>query len=243
MKRQIPFLLIVLFFLVNSTGIFAEYSSQKNIFLSFIPSTYGISESLGSGYGFGEGTNLAKDTLLETGANSSKVTGNELWQVDIFAQWSMGTKFGVVLNFSVGPLPFAVLGYNADGEAVEGLSYSYLNMDIAALLSYNISSRGGIISTRAGPLLGFRLGNGQVILKSEDIISKYTVPGDQMLNASLGGIIGTGYALAVGSGFIDFGLKVTYHYSSVQGFLTTEAIPVNIITPSISIGYSLRGKK
>ncbi len=243
MKRQISPALTIILFLAAYTGMFAQSLDSESQSFSYIPSVYGLSGSFGLGYGFGEGSDLAKDALLETGANSSEITANELWQIDIFAQWLISTKFGAALDVSVGSLAFAVLGYNAAGDAVEGLSYSYLNMDIAALFSYNRNFWKGIFSAMAGPLLGFRLGDGQIILKSEDVTSKYTVPGDQMLNASLGGMIGTGYALALGPGFIDFGLKITYHYSSVQGFLTTNAIPVNILTPSISIGYSLRGKK
>ncbi|MCK5153098.1 MAG: hypothetical protein KAQ93_01965 [Spirochaetales bacterium] len=243
MKRQISLVLTIVFFFADYTGMFAESLDSESQSFSYIPSAYGLSGSFGLGYGFGEGADLAKDALLETGSDSSKIISNELWQIDIFAQWPISTEFGAILDVSIGPLAFAVLGYNATGEAVEGLSYSYLNMDIAALLSYNLSLWKGIFSAMAGPLLGFRLGEGQVLLKSEDVTSKYTVPGDQMLNASLGGMIGTGYAIPLGPGFIDLGLKITYHYSSVQGFLTEYPTPVNIITPSISIGYSLRGKK
>ncbi|RKX80532.1 MAG: hypothetical protein DRP58_13070 [Spirochaetes bacterium] len=242
-KKQILLIFTIILILTAQTGIFAQSLDTLSNSFSYIPSVYGLSGSFGFGYEFGEGSNLAKDSLLETGAETAKITGNELWQIDIFAQWLISTKFGAALDVSVGSLAFAVLGYNTAGDPVEGLSYSYLNMDIAALFSYNRNFWKGIFSVMAGPLLGFPLGDGQVILKSEDVTSKYTVPEDQMLNASLGGMIDTGYALALGPGFIDFGLKITYHYSSVQGFLTTDAIPLNIITPSISVGYYLRGKK
>lgn len=230
-------------FFASHTGIFAESLDSEPQSFPYTLSAYGMSLSFGLGYGFGEGADLAKEALLETGADSSKITGNELWQIDIFAQWPISTEFDATLNIALGPLAFAVIGYNAAGEAVEGLSYSFLNLDIAALVSFNQGFRGGIIFAMAGPLLGFRLADGQVLLKSEDVTSTYTVPGDQMLNASLGGIISTGYSLQAGPGFIDLGLKIAYHYSSVQGFLTKNSVPVNVITPSISIGYSLRGKK
>ncbi len=243
MKRQILFLPAILFFFINLAGVFAEPSASKTVFSYFIPSVFGISGAFGSGYGFGKGADLAKDALLETGAESGRAAGYEVWQVDVFTQWSVTARFGAALDISGSPLAFAALGYNAEGKAVEGRSYSYFNLDTAVLLSFNLEFRRGVVFAMIGPLLGFRLGDGHVSLKSKGIASTYVVPRDQMPNASLGGMLSTGYSLLMGPGYIDLGLRITYHYSSVQGFLTQDSIPVHIITPSVFAGYSFRGKK
>ncbi len=195
------------------------------------------------GMDYGVGSNLAKGSLLETGAVTAKITGRDLWQADIFAQWPVINKFGAVLSLSLSPLAFSTIGYDSAGKAITGLSYSFLNLDIAPLVSFSLHLKSGIISAMIGPLLGLRIGDGSVFLKSEDVSSTYTVPGSQMLNASLGILLSGSYSLSAGPGYIDLGLKITCHYSSAQGFLTEEATPVYIVTPCFSAGYSLRGKK
>ncbi|NOY07822.1 MAG: hypothetical protein GXP33_03155 [Spirochaetes bacterium] len=242
MKRQIFFLPTILFFFISLIGVFAESSASKTVFSSFVPSVFGISGAFGCGYGFGKGADLAKDALLETGAESARAAGYEVWQIDVFTQWSLTARFGAALDISGGPLAFAALGYNAEGKPAEGRSYSYFNIDSAALVSFNLEFHSGVFFAMIGPLLGFRTGDGHVFLKSNGVTSAYIVPGDQMLNASLGGMLSSGYSLSMGPGYIDLGLKITYHYSSAQGFLTHDSIPVHIIALSVFAGYSFRSK-
>ncbi len=243
MKRQTSFLLTILFFFISLAPAPAESSASKTVLFSFVPSVFGISGAFGYGYGLGKGADLAKDALMETGAESGRVSGYEVWQADVFTQWSVTARFGAVLDISGGPLAFASLGYDAEGKAAEGRSYSYFNLDTAVLLSFNLEFRRGVVFAMIGPLLGFRLGDGHVSLESKGVTATYIVPRDQMLNASLGGMLSTGYSLLMGPGYIDLGLKITYHYSSAQGFLTKDSIPVHIIAPSVFAGYSFRGKK
>lgn len=235
MKKQISPVLIIIVFFVAPTGMFAQS-------FSFIPSVYGISGSYGLGYGFGEGADLAKDGLLETGADSAKIIGSDQWQVDLIALWPIAGRFGAGLMFSSGPLSYAVIGYDTTGAAREGLNYSFFNLDVTALVSYSKAIHKGIISAMIGPLFGFRLGDGTITSKSEGLTTTGTVPGKQMLNASVGCVLNTVYSLSAGPGYIDMGLKISYHYSSAQGFLAVDSTPVNIITPSFSVGYSIRGK-
>lgn len=242
MRSYFSIIFMLSFLLAGITGASALSSNIPLGFFSYFPSSYGISGSYGVGYGFGQGANLAKDGLLETGADSAKVIGSDQWKVDLFALWPIAGRFGVGFMFSSGPLSYAVIGYDAMGKAREGLNYSFFNLDVSALVSYRRAIQKGIISAMIGPLLGFRLGDGTITSKSEGLTNTSTVPGKQMLNASVGCVLNTVYSLSVGSGYIDMGMKISYHYSSAQGFLAVDSTPVNIITPSFSVGYSMGGK-
>ncbi len=224
-------------------GIFADDFSPRLNSFSLLPSAYGISGSFGLSYGAGEGSIIAINSLLETGSHSSRISGTEVWGIDLFSQWLINKKFGAELNLSVSPLSFSVLGYDDSGKAEKGIRYSFLNMDTAILVFYRRNIGTGFLSVTAGPLLGVRLGDGIVLLNSENVTAQYTVTGKQLPSASLGAFLSGRYSYSVGPGFIDLGLKISYHYTSVKGLLTEESVNVNIIAPMLSVGYSLRGRK
>ena len=243
MKGKISLFLGIGLLFGSLTGIFADPLPPPVTPFSLLPSAYGASGFFGLSYGVGEGADIAINSLLETGSHSSRISGTEEWGMDLFSQWLITKQLGTELNLTMGPLSFSILGYDNSGSAEKGIRYSFLNMDAAILLFYRRNIGKGFLSVTAGPLLGVRLGNGLVLLKSEDVISQYSVIGKQIPTTSLGVSLSGRYSYPAGPGFIDMGLKIAYHYTSVKGLLTKESVNVNIVAPLLSVGYSLRGRK
>jgi len=225
------------------TVLFATPSGEDKAARSFLPSIAGVSASFGLGCGMGEGISPAKEALLETGSDSAKIAGAESWAAEVFALWPVSGDFGVGLDLSLSPLAFALLGFDAARNPAEGVRYSYLSLNIAPLASYSRDFHTGLLSVMAGPLLGIQLTDGQVTGKTEDAEYRYSVPLGSMLRASLGGMLKAQYSVRLGPGFLDLGILLTYHYSSVRGYLTDDLVPVHILTPFITAGYSFREEK
>jgi hypothetical protein len=121
------------------------------------------------------------------------------------------------------------------------MKFSYLNLDAGVLFSYHLKLRKGALLTMAGPLLGVKLSEGEVLLKSEGVTSTYSIPQERLVSASLGGVIRSGYAFSAGPGVALAGAMLTYHYTSVKGFLTEEHMPVGIVAAGLSVGYFFEG--
>ena len=209
--------------------------------------TVGASALFGLGFGTGEGADLARAALTETGSVKSLAAGHETWQADLFARLPLNSEFDAIFDIAVGPVAFAVSGFNDAGKAVESRSYSYYNMDIAALASYQWKTNEKIIlDVAAGLFAGVRVSDGLVLLRSEGLESRYTVPAETMSDdkpgISFGGIIQPCCHVPLGPGFVDAGIKLFYRFSSVQGFLSDDFILAQIITPYIFAGYSIRIK-
>ena len=207
---------------------------------SILPSRYSVTGSFSLGYGMGEGAETAKGAFLETGADTALITGAELWQAEAFAGWPLGRRFCLDLGVVLGPSGFAVVGRDPAGNPVEGRRYSSMNLDAAVLASFEWPVQSGLAYFGLAPFFGFVLAGGQVVLKTDGVTSRYSVPADEMTEASLGGMLRGGYSLPAGLGYLTAGLKITYRYTTVKGFLTDDTVPLHLVTPSVSLGYSLK---
>ncbi len=229
----------IFLFLAYSILLIRPYASYAEPF-SLIPSTIDFSGSFGCGFGLGEGVSSAKEALLETGSIYSKVIAAEHGHIDICGTWPIAEGWGIALDLAVSPTAFAVAGYDGEGVVSEGRMYSCLSFNIAVLIFFSLNLDNGRMFFRAGPVIGINPLDGQVFLRSEGVISEYTVPAEQVFDASLGGMVSTGFSFPAGPGYITAGLKVTYHYASFQNFFYIESGPVHIVTPAVSLGYTFR---